>query len=114
MTEEDLEGAIESGIKGAGAAVLRKGWSYGNRIHVMQNSRPPRDGARTVRASPLFARAQTCERETHEMYGVFFEGNQRLTPFLLEHWQGTLPMRRGFDTREFVEDTFGSTVSTED
>jgi NADH-quinone oxidoreductase subunit C len=81
-------------------------WSYGDRIHIMLKSRLPRDSARTVTASPVFAHAQTYEREIHEMYGVFFEGNARLTAFLLEHWQGPPPMRRDFDTRKYVEDTF--------
>jgi NADH-quinone oxidoreductase subunit C len=88
-------------------------WSYRDRIHVMLKSRLPRDNARTVTASPVFGHAQTYEREIHEMYGVFFEGNARLTPFLLEHWQGPPPMRRDFDTRKYVEETFGSAPAAE-
>jgi len=48
------------------------------------------------------------------MYGVHFEGNPRLTPFLLDHWQGPPPMRRDFDTRKYVQDAFGSTPSLEE
>jgi len=84
-------------------------WSYTDKIHVMLKTRLPRADSRTVTARAVFPHAQTYEREIHEMYGVDFEGNPRLTPFLLDHWQGAPPMRRDFDTRQYVQDTFGST-----
>jgi len=84
-------------------------WSYRDKIHVMLKTRLPRENPQIVTASPVFPHAQTYEREIHEMYGVRFEGNPRLTPLLLDHWQGPPPMRRDFDTRQYVQDTFGST-----
>ncbi len=89
-------------------------WSYRDKIHVMLKTRLPRADPRTVTAGPVFRHAQTYEREIHEMYGVHFEGNTRLVPFLLDHWQGPPPMRRDFDTRQYVQDTFGSIPSTEE
>jgi NADH-quinone oxidoreductase subunit C len=89
-------------------------WSYRDKIHVMLKTRLPRANPQTVTASPVFRHAQTYEREIHEMYGVHFEGNPRLTPLLLDHWQGPPPMRRDFDTRQYVEDTFGSTSPVEE
>ena len=89
-------------------------WSYADKIHLMLKARLPRDDARAVTASPVFGHAQTYEREIHEMYGVVFEGNDRLTPFLLEHWEGPPPMRRDFDTRQYVQDTFDSIPSLEE
>ena len=89
-------------------------WSYTDKIHVMLKTRLPREAPRTVTASPVFRHAQTYEREIHEMYGVHFEGNPRLTPFLLDHWHGPPPMRRDFDTRKYVQDAFGSTPSLEE
>ena len=82
-------------------------WSYRDRIHVMLKTRLPRANPRTVTAAPLFPHAQTYEREIHEMYGVHFEGNPRLTPFLLDHWRGPPPMRRDFDARDHVRERFG-------
>ena len=82
-------------------------WSYQDKIHVMLKTRLPRTDPRTVTARAVFGHAQTYEREIHEMYGVHFEGNPRLTPMLLEHWQGPPPMRRDFDTRGYVKDMFG-------
>jgi len=81
-------------------------WSYTDRIHVMLKARLPRADPRTVTAMPVFPHAQTYEREIHEMYGLHFEGNPRLTPFLLDHWQGPPPMRRDFDTRGYVKEKF--------
>jgi len=82
-------------------------WSYADKTHVLLKTRLPRKDPRTVTASPVFRHAQTYEREIHEMYGVHFEGNPRLTPLLLDHWQGPPPMRRDFDTRGYVKETFG-------
>ena len=89
-------------------------WSYRHKIHAMLKTRLPRADPETVTASPVFPHAQTYEREIHEMYGVHFEGNPRLTPLLLDHWRGPPPMRRDFDTRQYVQDTFGSTPSVEE
>jgi NADH-quinone oxidoreductase subunit C len=88
-------------------------WSYGDKAHVMVKTRLPRTDPKAVTASPVFQHAQTYEREIHEMYGVHFEGNARLRPLLLDHWQGPPPMRRDFDTRQYVEDAFGSIASAE-
>ena len=82
-------------------------WSYKDKIHVMLKTRLPRANPQAVTAMPVFQHAQTYEREIHEMYGVHFEGNPRLTPFLLDHWQGPPPMRRDFNTRSYVKDKYG-------
>jgi len=89
-------------------------WSYQDKIHIMLKTRVSRENPQLVTAMPVFRHAQTYEREIHEMYGVRFEGNPRLTPLLLDHWQGPPPMRRDFDTRQYVEDTFGSTPPAEE
>lgn len=81
-------------------------WSHAEKIHVMLKTRLPRANPRTVTARAVFPHAQTYEREIHEMYGVHFEGNPRLVPFLLDHWQGPPPMRRDFDARGYVKEKF--------
>ena len=82
-------------------------WSYADKVHLMLKTRIPRDNARMVTATPVFKHAQTYEREIHEMFGVYFDGNARLVPLLLDHWEGLPPMRRDFNTREYVRDVFG-------
>ena len=42
------------------------------------------------------------ERDLHEMYGIDFIGNENLKELSLENWVHTPPLRREFDTLEFV------------
>ncbi len=49
-----------------------------------------------------FKQAQIMERDLHEMYGIKFEGNENLKELSLENWVHTPPLRREFDTLEFV------------
>ncbi len=81
-------------------------WSYTRKVMILVKIRLDRDNPRFVTIRPLWRQAQTYEREIHEMFGVHFEGNPNLTPFLLEDWDNMPPMRRDFDTRQYVEETF--------
>ena len=81
-------------------------WSYTHKIMVAVKVRVPREAPRFVSIRPLWRQAETYEREIHEMYGIYFEGNPNQTPFLLEDWEGIPPMRRDFDTRKYVEETY--------
>ena len=49
-----------------------------------------------------FKQAQIMERDLHEIYGIKFEGNKNLKELSLENWVHTPPLRREFDTLEFV------------
>ncbi len=49
-----------------------------------------------------FEQAEIMERDLHEMYGIDFPGNQNLVELSLENWVHTPPLRREFDTLEFV------------
>ena len=49
-----------------------------------------------------FAQAQIMERDLAEMYGIDFIGNTNLKELSLENWIHTPPLRREFDTLEFV------------
>ena len=50
----------------------------------------------------LFKQAEIMERDLHEMYGIDFPGNSNLVELSLENWIHTPPLRREFDTLEFV------------
>lgn len=80
--------------------------SYEDGIHAMIKTRIDRTDPTYLSVVPLFEHAQTYEREIHEMFGVEFVGNNRLTPFLLVNWQEIPPMRKDFDTKEYAERTF--------
>ena len=51
-----------------------------------------------------FAQAEIMERDLHEMYGINFAGNKNLKELSLENWVHTPPLRREFDTLEFVNE----------
>ena len=51
-----------------------------------------------------FAQAEIMERDLHEMYGIDFIGNKNLKELSLENWVHTPPLRREFDTLEFVNE----------
>jgi len=51
-----------------------------------------------------FAQAEIMERDLHEMYGINFLGNKNLKELSLENWVHTPPLRREFDTLEFVNE----------
>ncbi len=78
-------------------------YSYDEKIVIIVKTRIPRDNPIQETLLPLWHQAQTYEREIHEMFGVKFEGNPRLTPFILEDWKGIPPMRKDFDSRKYSQ-----------
>lgn len=61
-----------------------------------------REDAHAKTFSHEFKQAQIMERDLHEMYGIDFIGNENLKELSLENWMHTPPLRREFDTLEFV------------
>jgi len=61
-----------------------------------------REDTKVNSLSSEFAQAQIMERDLHEMYGIDFIGNDNLKELSLENWVHTPPLRREFDTLEFV------------
>lgn len=61
-----------------------------------------RDEAHINTLSKEFAQAEIFERDLAEMYGIDFVGNENLKELSLENWVHTPPLRREFDTLEFV------------
>jgi NADH-quinone oxidoreductase subunit C len=77
--------------------------------------------ARVARENPVFTnidmilrQANTYEREMREMFGIEFNGLVAPDEFLLEDWEGPPPMRRDFNTAEYVDDTFWERPGRED
>jgi len=81
-------------------------WSYGARTHVYVKTNIPREDPSIESVVEVFRTAVTYEREIKEMFGVDFPGNQRLTQFILEDWEGPPPMRKDFDSIRYVQDKF--------
>ena len=61
-----------------------------------------RENTKIKTFSHEFKQAQIMERDLHEMYGIDFIGNENLKELSLENWVHTPPLRREFDTLEFV------------
>jgi len=61
-----------------------------------------RNDAHAKTFSHAFKQAEIMERDLHEMYGINFIGNENLKELSLENWVHTPPLRREFDTLEFV------------
>jgi NADH-quinone oxidoreductase subunit C len=64
-----------------------------------------RENATLPTMHKIWPQAEIMEREMHEMLGVDFPGHPSLIDFCLEYWDDIPPMRRDFDTLEYVERT---------
>ena len=63
-----------------------------------------REDTKVKSLSHKFAQAEIMERDLAEMYGINFVGNTNLKELSLENWVHTPPLRREFDTLEFVNE----------
>jgi len=62
----------------------------------------------------IFPQSEVMERDLHEMYGIDFIGNSTLYDFVLEDWKEIPPLRREFDTLEYVNKHFNFRIGRED
>lgn len=73
-----------------------------------------REDAHINTLSKDFAQAEIMERDLAEMYGIEFIGHNNLKELSLENWVHTPPLRREFDTLEFVNDQLSFREGRED
>jgi len=64
------------------------------REHVLLRTKVPRGAAALASATGVYAGAGWHERETHEMFGITFEGNTDLAPLLLSAGAPDTPLRK--------------------
>lgn len=69
---------------------------------MMVQTMVTRENTKVKSLSHKFKQAQIMERDLAEMYGIDFVGNDNLVELSLENWVHTPPLRREFDTLEFV------------
>jgi NADH-quinone oxidoreductase subunit C len=84
------------------------------RANVIVKTELSREGASLPSSIRVFPSAEPYERELHELFGIHFEGHPRLTPLFLERQYKVPPFRKDFDTRQYVEDYFGSIPPVEE
>jgi len=83
-------------------------------LHLIVKTRISRQSPQLETVTGIFPNAEPYEREIHELFGIRFEGHQRLTPLFLEREYKIPPFRKDFDTRKYVEEVFGNIPSVED
>jgi len=91
-----------------------KAYTGQEKLKLIVKARIPRDRPEFQTVTHIFANAEPYERELHELYGIRFEGHARLVPLFLERAYEIPPFRKDFDTREYVEKTFGAIPAVED
>ncbi len=69
---------------------------------VMVQTSIERETASLPTMHTIWPQAEIMEREMHEMFGVDFPGHPTLIDFALEYWDNIPPLRRDFDTLEYV------------
>jgi len=76
-------------------------------LHLIVKTRISREEPQFETITSIFPNAEPYEREIHELFGVVFEGNNRLVPLFLDKWKQIPPFRKDFDSRKYVTETFG-------
>jgi NADH-quinone oxidoreductase subunit C len=91
-----LSGVDEMDRDPPGVSVVVHVYAPERRHHLLLRTRVPRDDLRLPTATTVYKGANWHERETHEMFGVRFDGHPNLIPLLLpEGFEGT-PLRKDF------------------
>ena len=72
-------------------------------LYVKVSTEIPRDEPEVPSLSKLWPNAAMHERETWELFGINFVGNDSLKPLFLEGWDGPSPFRKDFNWREYVK-----------
>jgi NADH-quinone oxidoreductase subunit C len=80
--------------------------SYESHTVISAHTRIPRDPGVYLSIYDLYQPAAFFERDIHEMFGVFFEGSPDMEKFILTEWDGPPPMRKEFNSEEFVNQHF--------
>ncbi|AIF68911.1 NADH dehydrogenase subunit C [Palaeococcus pacificus DY20341] len=82
-------------------------WSYTHAVHAFVKTRIPRDldKARMPTVRDIYPVAETYERDAHDFFGVYFEGNDKMEmPWILDDTeQGLFPYRKDFDWIGYVK-----------
>ena len=82
-------------------------YNYKEKVNAIVRTRIPRDNPVIETADKIYPPAHTYERELTEMFGISVSGNPDSgKPFILENWKDKPPMRKDFDSVEYVDKHF--------
>jgi NADH-quinone oxidoreductase subunit C len=88
--------------------VIYQLWSVSESVHAAVRTRIPREDPRLPTVMDIWPVAETYEREGHEFFGVMYEGNPRLGPFILEPREYEKhPFRKDFNMLGYVKGIYG-------
>jgi NADH-quinone oxidoreductase subunit C len=89
-------------------------WSPETKINLFVKTRIDRQNPTMENTDMIWRQINTYQREIREMFGIEFPGFVGEKEFILEDWEDVPPMRRDFDTLEYVNDTFFEREGRED
>lgn len=85
-----------------------------SKTHMILKTKISRENPEIMSVLPIFENAEFYEREIHELFGVLFNGNNRLIPLFLCRKYEIPPFRKDFDTREYSKKFYDSVLPVED
>jgi len=95
-------------IKDGEIELVYQMWSYTHAVHAFVKTRIPREveKAKVPSVKDIYPVAETYERDAHEFYKVYFEGNEKLEmPWILEDEdrEAGVCHRKDFDMLSYVK-----------
>jgi len=76
-------------------------------IYAKISTRIPRNAPEIDSLASIWKNSAMHERETWELFGITFKGNNMLKPLLTENWKSPPPFRKDFNWREYVKEKYG-------
>ncbi|RLD40259.1 MAG: NADH-quinone oxidoreductase subunit C [Bacteroidetes bacterium] len=81
-------------------------WSPELKVQLLVKTLINRENPVIENVDMIWGQLNTYQREIREMYGIQFTGLVGREEFVLEDWDEMPPMRRDFDTAEYIKDVF--------
>ncbi len=84
-------------------------WSYTHSIHAFVKTRIEREeNPQVPTVKDIFPAAETYERDAHDFYGIYFEGNEKMEmPWILDDPEIDLyPHRKDFDMLDYAKEKY--------
>ncbi len=89
-------------------------WSPEQKIQLLVKALVDRENASVENADMIWRQLNTYQREIREMFGVNFIGMKGDKEFILEDWDNMPPMRRDFNTVDYIQEVYFERPGRED
>ncbi|RLD43800.1 MAG: NADH-quinone oxidoreductase subunit C [Bacteroidetes bacterium] len=81
-------------------------WSPELKVQLLIKTLINRENPSIENVDMIWGQLNTYQREIREMFGIQFTGMIGKEEFILEDWDEMPPMRRDFDTAEFIKEAY--------